>query len=380
VQLFDTSRPNLARAHDYLLGGRHHFAADRDLAVTLAAVSPSLGELLRENRAFVCRAAYSAARQDVRQFLDLGSGLGFVHQVCPRARVAYVDNDPSVRAYGGGLVASLTGVRYLDGDLAEPEALLTGSELGAVIDLRQPVCLILSMVLHLVEESTARGVVGVLVRALAPGSYVIISTAASDAAADGIEPYFGGLEVVAPGLGDSRAWGVPDAGPFPERADTVLCGVGRRALFCGFQDEHRDGAGGLLLVVRIRRVCGDRALPPLVAFGPGDLPRDHLALDRAILQGDSRVGDKVVVPVRVRGSAALRGDHRVASVVLDSHQRCLADLAGARAAVREDHDGHSGVLQRRSLRAAGTLVQLNLVSDPLLRAWFVIAVGRHTHS
>jgi hypothetical protein len=230
VQLFDTSRPNLARVHDFLAGGRHHFAADRELAATLVAAAPALGELLRENRAFVCRAAEYAARQGVRQFLDLGSGLAFTHQVVRRvwagARVVYVDNDPSVRAYGGGLVASLAGVRFLNGDLAEPEALLTSPELGAVIDLREPVCLIMSMVLQLVEESTARGVSGVLVRALAPGSYVIISAAAGDVGAGGLEPYFGGLEVADPGVGDVRAWGVPGAGPFPSRADMVLCGVG----------------------------------------------------------------------------------------------------------------------------------------------------------
>jgi hypothetical protein len=230
VQPFDTHRPNLARAHDYLLGGRRNFAADRALAAALAGASPLLGELLRENREFLGRAAAQVAGHGIRQFLDVGSGLPFVHSVCPPARVAYVDNDPAVRAYGGGLVASLPHTRFLDGDLAEPEALLASAELAAVIDLREPVCLILSMVLHLVEESTARGVTGVLVRALAPGSYAIISMTASEAGADGLEPFFAGLEVAEPGLGDARAWGVPGAGPFPARADTVLCGVGRKTV------------------------------------------------------------------------------------------------------------------------------------------------------
>jgi SAM-dependent methyltransferase len=165
----------------------------------------------------------------VRQFLDVGSGLPFVHTVVsPGSRVAYVDIDPAVRSYGGSLIGPNDGARFLDGDLAEPEALLTSSELDAVIDLRQPVCLVLSMVLRLVEESTARGVAGVLVRALAPGSYVVISLTAPSADAAAIEPFFGGLDVMPPGLGDARVWGVPDAGPFPPRAELVLCGVGRK--------------------------------------------------------------------------------------------------------------------------------------------------------
>ncbi|MGD0553612.1 MAG: SAM-dependent methyltransferase [Streptosporangiaceae bacterium] len=255
MQPFDTHRPDLARAHDYLLGGRHNFSADRALAGVLAAARPDLSELLGDNREFVGRAAGYAARQGVRQFLDVGSGLPFVHTVCPGSRVAYVDHDPAVRSYGESLLYQNGGARFLDGDLAEPEALLTSAELGAVIDLNLPVCLVLSMVLHLVEESTARGVTGVLVRALAPGSYVIISTAASDMR--DIEPFFGGLEVVPPGLGDARAWGVPDAGPIPARADVVLGGVGRKPLVFWLQHEHRDDPGGFRLVLRVGRVGGD---------------------------------------------------------------------------------------------------------------------------
>jgi hypothetical protein len=264
VGLFDTHQPDLARAHDFLLGGRHNFAADRALAGALVGADPLLADLLRENREFVRRAARYAAGQGVRQFLDVGSGLPFVHTVCPGSRVAYVDNDPAVRSYGGSLLAPNDGARFLDGDLAEPEALLSAAELAAVIDLTEPVCLILSLVLHLVEESTARGVTGVLVRALAPGSHVLISMTARGGAGsapsgagpgrdggagpgrdggagpgrdggagsgpgtEAIEPLFGGLTVVPPGLVDARAWGAADPGPFQPRAEIILCGVGRK--------------------------------------------------------------------------------------------------------------------------------------------------------
>jgi hypothetical protein len=230
VQPFDTRRPCLARAHDYLLGGRNHFAADRELARTLLDVSPLTGELLGENRAFACRAVGLAAGAGVGQFLDIGSGLPGLHEaacaVLPGARMVYIDNDPDVRAQGSALVTAASGVRFLDGDLAEPEALLTSPALRAVLDLREPVCLVLAMVLHLVSESTARGVAGALVRALAPGSYVVISCAASTLGPDGLEPYFGGLELIEPGIADARVWVAP--GEPSARDDTVLCGVGRK--------------------------------------------------------------------------------------------------------------------------------------------------------
>jgi hypothetical protein len=232
VQPFDTRRPCLARAHDYLLGGRNHFAADRELARALLDADPLTGELLRENRAFVCRAVGLAARAGVGQFLDIGSGLPGLHSAAraaaPEARMAYVDNDPDVRAQGSALVAAFPGVRFLDGDLAEPEALLTSPALTGLVDLSQPVCLVLAMVLHLVGEATARGVAGALVRALAPGSYVVISAAASSLGPDGIEPYFGGLELISPGIADARAWRVPDPGELASRTETVTCGVGRK--------------------------------------------------------------------------------------------------------------------------------------------------------
>ena len=66
---------------------------------------PPLPALVRENRAFLIKAAGWAARQGIGQFIDLGAGLPVspaVHQaaraVLPAARIAYVDIDPVVLA------------------------------------------------------------------------------------------------------------------------------------------------------------------------------------------------------------------------------------------------------------------------------------------
>ena len=40
VALVDTSKPNIARVYDYLLGGKDHFAADREEAARLLTIYP----------------------------------------------------------------------------------------------------------------------------------------------------------------------------------------------------------------------------------------------------------------------------------------------------------------------------------------------------
>ena len=72
----DTSRPHAARIYDYFLGGRNHFAADREVAEKSLASVPSGRIGAREQRAFLRRAVrYLTGEQGIRQFLDIGSGL-----------------------------------------------------------------------------------------------------------------------------------------------------------------------------------------------------------------------------------------------------------------------------------------------------------------
>ena len=72
---FDASRPNMARVYDYWLGGKEHFAADRQEAGRLLEIYPQLRDLVQENRAFITHAVSWAARQGTCQFIDLGAGL-----------------------------------------------------------------------------------------------------------------------------------------------------------------------------------------------------------------------------------------------------------------------------------------------------------------
>jgi hypothetical protein len=176
--VLDTSAPNLARACDYLLGGGANFAADRSLAERITELYPGTREVLSTSRALRAASLAAIAADGVTQYVDVGSGLptrpsthAAAGRKAPGARVVYVDNDPAVTSHLPSLVPA--GVRAVEADLAEPEALLDA--VSPFIDLARPACLVLTLILQVLDPGTARAVVAVLVHALAPGSYVVIT-------------------------------------------------------------------------------------------------------------------------------------------------------------------------------------------------------------
>jgi len=249
----DTSKPNVARAYDYLLGGKDHFPADRELAEKLLAIYPATRQMVRENRRFLVRALDYVLAQAISQYIDLGAGLPTspaVHDIVRRydntAPVLYVDNDPVVVNHLRALACSTDHhVEAIAADVAQPATVLGQVADTGDIDLNEPVCLILAMILHFYDADTARSLARAYVEELAPGSYVIITvgggddaignqiTRAYDAAPlhnhtrDDVASFFTGLNLIDPGLTDARAWqpGWRTPAPFHDRAGRVLAGV-----------------------------------------------------------------------------------------------------------------------------------------------------------
>jgi hypothetical protein len=137
-----------SRNHDYHLGGKDNYAADRALGDTLTAVVPSTPTGARANRAFLGRAVrYLVREAGVRQFLDIGTGVptaGNVHEVAqsaaPESRVFYVDNDPIVLAHARALMTShpVGATAFIQADLREPGKILADPALRATLDLVGP--------------------------------------------------------------------------------------------------------------------------------------------------------------------------------------------------------------------------------------------------
>jgi hypothetical protein len=258
-----SSGPNVARIYDYLLGGKDHFAADRQAAQRLIAALPDAAAVARANRAFLAAAVRHAAREGIAQYLDIGAGLPTspsVHEcaraIVPGARVAYVDNDPVAVRHAQALLATGDGVIAIEGDAREPEAILAGPALAGMIDLAEPVCLLLVSMLHFVTAAEADMIVGTLRQRMVPGSYLIISQGSaspvprepvqdaygSDITLTGrpaaeIVAYFDGFDLVPPGLVPVAEWPAaqPDACPPPRQPAqpaspqaSMLAGVGRK--------------------------------------------------------------------------------------------------------------------------------------------------------
>ncbi len=143
----DSSRPHMARIYDYFLGGKNHFAADREVAEKILRSNPAIRVAARENRAFLGRAVrYLAEEVGIRQFLDIGTGLptaNNVHEVAqaaaPASHVVYVDNDPLVLVYARALLNSAPEGRtaYIHADLREPRKILDNPATREVLDAQQ---------------------------------------------------------------------------------------------------------------------------------------------------------------------------------------------------------------------------------------------------
>ncbi|MEU4408505.1 SAM-dependent methyltransferase [Streptosporangium sp. NPDC023963] len=182
----DPTIPHPARIYDYLLGGKDHFAADREAAEHLVKVSPGTREGVRAHRAFLGRAVrHLADNAEITQFLDIGTGIptqGNTHeiaqQVNPAAHVAYVDNDPIVLVHGRALLASseegMTTV--IEADLRDPDGILSHPEITKVIDFTRPVALIMAGVLHFVtDEEKPHELVERYKAAVPSGSQMLLS-------------------------------------------------------------------------------------------------------------------------------------------------------------------------------------------------------------
>jgi hypothetical protein len=234
----DTEVPNSARIWNYWLGGKDNFPVDRDAGDDYRAIYPEIVDVARASRRFLTRAVrYLAGQAQVRQFLDIGTGLPtadntheVAQRVAPDAKVVYVDNDPVVLAHARALLTTTTrqgDTAYIDADLRDPDTILGAA--ARTLDFTQPVGLMLLGILgHIEDDEEARSIVKRLMDALPPGSYLTICDGTNDISEAGVEaqrrynesgavPYrlrsatqvtafFEGLEVVEPGVVSCPRW------------------------------------------------------------------------------------------------------------------------------------------------------------------------------
>lgn len=184
----DETVPSVARIYDYLLGGKDNYAVDRAAAAQFIELVPEVPRIARSNRQFLARTVRFLAQAGIRQFIDLGAGLPTspnVHDVArsviPDARVAYVDHDPVVLAYGNALFATDDGVIVVDADARKPGAVFADPGLAELIDFSEPFAVLLLALLHFVpDEDDPNGMVAGYRDRLPPGGYLVVSVGSSE--------------------------------------------------------------------------------------------------------------------------------------------------------------------------------------------------------
>ncbi|WP_344581744.1 SAM-dependent methyltransferase [Nonomuraea roseoviolacea] len=182
--------PRQAGVYEAATVGKDARSGERAIAAALKEIFPGLGDVVLHNRLFLQRAVKALAVRGIRQFLDLGAGYPDpphqgtnLHQVAQRvapcARMVYVDYEPiarqhlSVHCGGPGVVAILADVRA-------PEAILDHPSTQAVLDPEMPTGVILGSMVHFLTRTEADRLLQVLLKRLAPGSYLVASSATPD--------------------------------------------------------------------------------------------------------------------------------------------------------------------------------------------------------
>lgn len=257
----DLERASIARTYDYWLGGFHNFQADRDVAEYTNKVIPHGPSLARNNRSFLRRVVRLLVDGGVNQFLDLGSGIptvGNVHEIAqarnPQTRIVYVDIDPVAVAHSRAILEGNTGAGVVHADFRKVRDVLDAPEVARLLDLTEPVAVLLLSVMHFIpDEEDPVGVIDEYFDALVPGSHLAISTGSDDDLPPGfqdklkamyeeqvarivyrskkdVEALAGGLSPVPPGLNWVEDWPEPNCVPeLPDAArHSIYGGVWRK--------------------------------------------------------------------------------------------------------------------------------------------------------
>jgi hypothetical protein len=261
-QGIDLTVPSVSRIYDYFLGGSHNFEVDREAARVALRAFPSIPKIGQANRAVMRRAVRFAMDRGITQFLDIGSGIptfGNVHEVAqaadPRARVVYVDNDPVAVAHSRAVLEGNDNATAIAADLRDPRSILDDPGTRQMLDLGQPLALMLVAVVHFLrDDERPAEIIATLRDALAPGSVMVITHATLEGPTPQgqrstqevyqrtstplimrspaeLEKFFDGFELVEPGVVPLPYWR-PDTPPSDEDDPAVthgLAGVGLKA-------------------------------------------------------------------------------------------------------------------------------------------------------
>jgi hypothetical protein len=158
---------------------------------------PELPLIMQANRAFLRRSVRYLVGQGVTQFLDIGSGIpteGNVHEVVqvasPEARVVYVDIDPVAVAHSRAILSGNPLADVVQADLRDAAAIFDDPRAKRLLDLSQPIGVLMVAMLHFVlDEADPANIVALYRKMMPPGSYLVVSHATHEGRPDQTGPH-----------------------------------------------------------------------------------------------------------------------------------------------------------------------------------------------
>ena len=157
----DLDQPAMARIVNYVLGDASAFEADRRVAEVITHTVPAFAQWVRDNAGFVRRAVNHMLDSGIRQFLDLGAGMGTTrgsvaqvarHRDPATVRVACIDLDP-VAVASLSASADPDGISVHELDLFAVDQVLNDDAAWQLLDPAEPVGVVLTSVLHFEPDS-----------------------------------------------------------------------------------------------------------------------------------------------------------------------------------------------------------------------------------
>ena len=184
----DLTIPSIARAYDYVLGGKEHFAIDRQVTGVIIDALPEISDLARSGRDLLRRTVrYLVAEAGIRQIIDIGSGLptsGNVHEIAhridPDVRVVYVDKDPIVLAHGRALLADEQRTTVITADIRDTDAIFDNPTTREFIDYDQPYAVLCVSIFHHLHDDDAYPTADALKAHLRPGAHLLLANFLDD--------------------------------------------------------------------------------------------------------------------------------------------------------------------------------------------------------
>lgn len=174
--------PTSARVYDLLAGGYHSYQADEALAGKLERLCPEARDMVHANRASWPGRSPGQPRPPASSSTSAPDSPGpdrcgrpFRLPIRPRRSRAWTGTGRCLVTRARLASDGVKNVVVITADFTGPTAVLADPRVTEVIDLAEPVCVVLGLVPHYMTADQAREVTAEYARQLTPGSIIVFT-------------------------------------------------------------------------------------------------------------------------------------------------------------------------------------------------------------